>query len=414
MRLSVGDLFAWITGFAAVFALYAHTAFGVPSSSVTPIMAAVIAAGLVGLALAGLATGAIAGCSTPARRASAWFLYLGLLGFIVSAIVGWSRRSAGLSDIGLFGVEVGTPILLVFSDRRSELLRAIGVCCIGFALADAVANFATFAGLGEFVGHVGVAGVGYGLHYLGLAGNSDAAGMVAFIGASYLAVGLRRAPHIWRLARLGLMAALFGSLLLIGSRRYEVLAIVAVLIISARPLWRLPPMITVAALAAAFLTATFTAGYDDFDNRLRGLLMARGFEEAARHPLIGSGVFYRDATGIQATYDSLQGAGVTESGLLDLAISYGVLAAGLFLGASLIALAARRGAPGWPVVILTCTTAELAFGDPLTGFLGSVLSYAALLWCQRDEGREICADTGPKADFTAPRRVWPTPASARR
>jgi hypothetical protein len=115
--------------------------------------------------------------------------------------------------------------------------------------------------------------------------------------------------------------------------------------------------------------------------------MQTGLEDALSHPLLGSGPAWRDASGLEATYQSLTGAGVTESGVLDLSVAYGVPSATLFVLAALLALGATRSRLTLPAVILAMLTAELAFGDSLTGFLGAILFFTSLTICQRDELR---------------------------
>ncbi|MGH8336576.1 MAG: hypothetical protein ACRETL_07130, partial [Gammaproteobacteria bacterium] len=96
-------------------------------------------------------------------------------------------------------------------------------------------------------------------------------------------------------------------------------------------------------------------------------------------------VFYRDLSGIHPNYTTLSSAGVTESGILDLGLSYGLTATGFFVLAAILAASARRSIQTVPAMLLTLLTAELAFGDSLTGFLGSVVFYACLALVQRDE-----------------------------
>ncbi len=115
--------------------------------------------------------------------------------------------------------------------------------------------------------------------------------------------------------------------------------------------------------------------------------MLKGLGDALSHPLLGSGPAWRDTSGLEATYQSLAGAGVTESGFLDLSIAYGVPSAALFLLAAVLALVATRSRLTSPAVMLSMLTAELAFGDSLTGFLGAVLFFTSLTICQRDELR---------------------------
>ncbi|MGH6986149.1 MAG: hypothetical protein ACRED9_04830 [Caulobacteraceae bacterium] len=374
-----------MTGFSVVFALYAHTIFNTPSKETTPVLAFVIAAGLVGLAVCGFASGRVQVPLTLGRELSCLLIALALGCFVLSTVASFGSRPMGINDWGLFAVEAGVPVLIYLADERGHLLRAVALACIIFALADAGGNVSTFLGWADLVGHAGVIGVGYGLHYLGYTGNSDAGGLVAFLAISWLAMATPRGWGARKWLSLAAMALIGFSLFLIGARRYQAFAAISVAILWVAPLGRLPLAALGIAIAGAFLAATFAAPYGDFDNNLRAELLQVGYAEAQTHPFVGIGPTYRDDTGLKATYDSLQGAGMTESGALDLAIQYGMPAAIFFLLAPLLALSGYRQAPTWCAVVLMCLTAEFAFGGTLTGFLGAVVFFTVLIMCQVDE-----------------------------
>ena len=113
--------------------------------------------------------------------------------------------------------------------------------------------------------------------------------------------------------------------------------------------------------------------------------MIAGAARALAHPLLGAGAAWRDSAALAPGFGGLEGAGVTESGLLDLSIAYGALATALLVFSALAALAAKRPTRSLPPVLLTLLTAELAFGDSLTGFVGAIVFFAALTHCQRDQ-----------------------------
>ena len=39
----------------------------------------------------------------------------------------------------------------------------------------------------------------------------------------------------------------------------------------------------------------------------------------------------------------------------------------------------------WPLALVTLMTAELSFGNPLTGFVGALTFHACLIWLLLDE-----------------------------
>jgi hypothetical protein len=170
------------------------------------------------------------------------------------------------------------------------------------------------------------------------------------------------------------------------------MAAVTVPFLTYRPLARIPLVLVTGAAAAIGLYGTFATNFLSFGDDLRASLMTTGLSNAASHPLVGLGPTWRDASNLEATYESLVGAGVTESGILDLSISYGIPAAILFVLATVLALLARRSKPTLPSIILTMLAAELAFGDSLTGFLGSILFFTSLTICQRDEPRLLASN----------------------
>ncbi|MEO8925903.1 MAG: hypothetical protein ABI306_01955 [Caulobacteraceae bacterium] len=381
MRISVGGALTWIVAVAAVGSLYAHTFIDAPASATTPVLACAIAAGLVALAVGGLARFRLAPAERGARRISAGLLALALAGFAASTLVGLATRGMGAGDWGVFALQAGTPILLSLTGRRVQLLRALGWVCIVFASVDAAANLAAFAhaiDLPAYSGRLTEGGVR--LRYPGLSGNSLAAGLVAFTAVAFLAAGVGGRMRWALAARIALIGALFASLYLIDARRYLTLAALAVPLLGFRPAWRIPPAAVAVGLGAAGLAAAFAETSD-----LRARLVIGGAARALAHPLLGQGPTWRDPASLQPLFASLHGAGVTESGLLDLSIAYGVPATALLVLASLTALSARRPAQSLPAVILALLTAELAFGDSLSGFLGAILFYAALIACQRDE-----------------------------
>ena len=394
----------WVTAFATVFSLYAHTAFDLPSSVVTPISAAVIAGGLFILALLSISTVRLDLGTSALRELSTICLIVALFGFGLSTVWGMGERQLTLNDLGLLGIQVGVPILLWFMRSRTEFINSLLWVCIGFALMDAVANVFAWRGLIDLPTLSGrtdaLDPTGYRVRYPGLTGNTHAGGLVAMLAICALSCRLYRAKIFGRLVYLALIAVVFVSLDLIDARRYLGMAAVGFVVIAIPLFWRVPPILTIAGIAGSAVYAAFT-NFFDYEDDLRGRLMTDGWQYASQMPFLGQGVFYRDLTGIRPDYASLSSAGVTESGILDLALSYGVASTVIFVLAAMFGVSARRSFQAVPVVLVTLLTAELAFGDSLTGFLGSVAFFACLVWVQRDEvGDAIRGDDDRRAGRT--------------
>jgi len=343
------------------------------------------------------------------RASSSVALIVALVGFTASTVNGAFAQGLVLQDLGLFALLVAVPVMLLFADR-SRLIQSMCYVAIAFALADAAANFLAAANLitlQTYSGRIDEAGVR--LRYPGLSGSTHAAGLVCFVALTYLFGAF---DNHRRLVVRGLVAAaivaLAASLYLIDARRYLVLALAAAVLILFRPARRTPLPLLAAGIAFVMLWLTFHADYADIGNQLRARLMVRGLGLALEHPIIGEGLLWRDNWGLISTYSSLAGAGVTESQLLDFAIAYGVPTAVIFLLSALLAIAARRENLTIPAILVTLMTSELAFGGALTGFMGSVLFYASLIYCQRDEVQVAAPRSAPMSPGAGspPPRPW--------
>jgi len=139
-------------------------------------------------------------------------------------------------------------------------------------------------------------------------------------------------------------------------------------------------------MIVASMYATFFDPGRDSEEVMRGWLVQDGWDAVGNHLFLGTGATYRDSSNIVARYQSLRGAGVTESGILDFAISYGVPAATLLVISALLAASGKKIFQTWPAVLLIVLTGSLAFAGSLSSFLGSILFWCSLIYCQRDEG----------------------------
>ncbi len=376
---------AWLTAFAVVFSLYAHTFFGLQSSQVTPIIAMAIAAGLSLISLCFLPRATFSIPHGVVRKLAA-FLFVGAwLWFAIFGLLAFVGRAPTPNDWGLYFLEVGVPVLLLFSHARLDLLRAIGWICVGFAVLDAVVNLADVSGF-HILGSQGGRYTAFGRvdRYPGLTGNSHAGGLVALVAVCMIAPRMRQ-PQRWVgwLAAALLLGLIGASLVLIDARRYTGEAVMAAVFLVV-PLWRVIPLQLIGPGVAAW-GLYFTFNRFDADNSQRGDLMADAWREASHNIWSGGGLFYR-APPDGSDFSSLWAAGVTESGVLDLATAFGWIATVAFLVAVFLALSAQRTRLAWPAALLAVMAGELAYGDPLNGFLGATLFYACLIFTLCDEG----------------------------
>jgi len=388
MLTAVQKFLAWATAFAAVFAFYAHTFFGLPSYEVTPLSAGAVAAGLMGMAYLGVLELRYQPTRSPARQASSFLLTLALLLAFASTVAHAFVDEVLIPSWGVAGVTFGVPILLGLCSVRGELLRAIGVVCVMFASVDLAFDVLDYFDVAHIAIHHGEEGSAYGLHYQGAAGSSFAVGLVAFLAISFVTSGFATGSLLGNLARMSIVAAFVGSVYLAGTRTYLAVSLASAAIFVVPGNRRVPLVICGAVIAALFLYMTFNYTPGDLDNQLRSMLLLDGFEDAMRRPILGSGPAYIDSTSLIATYQQLHTAGVVESGIAQFAIFYGLPAALALVCSSFLAQTAQRPLQGFASVVLCLLTAISAFNVPTGSFLGSIAFYAALIYCQRDEAAE--------------------------
>ena len=385
MLVGIQKALAWATAFAAVFAFYAHSVFGLPSYQVTPVLAVVIATGLVGMAYFGFLQLRHNPAGSPARQASSVLLTVTLLLAFASTAAHAFADDLPTAEWGVAGVTFGVPVLVGFSNVRADLLKAIGTMCVAFAVVDLAFDMLDYLGIAHLANHVGSPGSPYGLHYLGATGSSYATGLVGFLAISFIASGLTSGCLIGNIARMAAIAALIGSVYLTGARTYLAASLASTAIFVATGNRRAPLIVFGTTIAGLFLYMTFNHASGDQDNALRSMLILDGFQGALEHPILGSGPHYIDTSSLIATYQELHSAGIVESGIAQFAIFYGLPAALSLVVASLTAQGARRPGQSFASIILCLMTAVFAFSSPLTSFLGSIAFYTALVYCQRDE-----------------------------
>ncbi len=374
----------WTTAFAAVFSLYAHTFFGLSSTVVTPVIALIIAVGLSSGTILEISIFKIFDRDLR-RTASLTLTVLAVILMTASTVRSASYRNLSLQEWGVFSLQVALPILLMLNSRRAELVGAIAVFCIGFSLLDALANFLAWGHLIELSEYSGrIEDDILRVRYPGISGNTHAAGLVAMVAIFSLTIRLLRASMNLKIPIAALIIIIFASLVLIDARRYTGMSAVGVSILLLPALRHIPAWAYSIALAAWAVYGTMTNVFDPGDD-LRARLMISGYHRVLNHQLIGTGPVYVDSSSDQSGYSALEAMGVTESGFLDLAISYGLPAALLLITACLFSLAADRRTVSIFSVLLTVFTAEFAFGNPVSGFLSAILFYSSLIFIQQDE-----------------------------
>jgi hypothetical protein len=158
------------------------------------------------------------------------------------------------------------------------------------------------------------------------------------------------------------------------SRRYEVAAVIGVTIVLIS--WaRLVPLPFYALIQGGLgLYVTFTSF--EPEEVLRSRLISAAASDLTDVAWFGRGVHFYALVPSNRFVDMWAG-GVTESGVLDIALAFGVPATALFLAAILIALLAKRASVGWMPVLVTVFAGTLPFNNPLS-FLGGTVFFGAL------------------------------------
>lgn len=338
------------------------------------------------------------------RSFAVYLIVMAITGMCVSFAAS-IMRGISFNDFGLFILQVVVAGMILLSRRRSELALAVGNWAVAFAVIDLVANLLGVAGILEIRTTARQIDGLIVYAYPGLTGNTLSAGFVAFAAVCRVALfASQRGKGRW--VAYILILLLVVSLHLIGARRYLGLALVGIVMFLAwKPIARVGSYWVALSVGALFLWLTVNAGTGDAGNFLRRQLWQTGIDRAGEHLVVGRGPTYLDLTNRNATYDELAEVGVTESQLLDFAISYGALSAIFLLTASLIALS-RRSAKDYKfhIIALTCLTAELFFGGSLSSFAGTLLFYGALGACLQEFPRRQSSRakirTNPRLEVT--------------
>ena len=392
MLIVLEKIAAWLTAFAIVFSLYAHTVLQVDSAVITPISALAIASGLGLGSLLWLRKPVFSMPIFPGRKFGAFLLSAAWLSFVLLGIIGFQERSPTLNDWGLYLLTVGTPPLLLMNHARFALLVAIGWFCVFFALADAAANFGALAGFWHLA-DAGARRVEF--NYIdrlgGLTGNTHASGIVGLVAICVLSSSLSNLifERKFQTKAILIVSAIFLiaiSIYFIDARRYLFEAAVAAFLLII-PVWKFIPL-WIPSVMIATSGIAFTFGSFDYENAQRANLMAAGFRDAKNHLWIGEGIFYH--TPIESPmFNDLWSAHVTESGVLDLAIDFGWAATCTLLLSVFFTLSGWRSRLTWMASLVTVMAGELAYGNPLAGFLGSILFFGGLISIIIDESTAI-------------------------
>jgi hypothetical protein len=375
-----------IIAVGSIATFYAHNLLQRPAAELTPIITFGIAIALATSALFGALTLRSVSSPTPARRFSALLLSTAIFFQFVSCIDSWFHGPPSIEDWGIFVIEIATPVFLIFSPHRVAILRLTLKIAVFFAFGDLFFNATTYAGLSRLSDVSGSYNSSYGVHYLGIPGNSFAEGIVAFLAISYISSGLPNSTNKKELFfRILLLLLLFLSEILIRARSDLAISIVAAALLSFRKSHHFPMILVSVSISILLLYATFHHNPYDTDESLRANLMRHGISEASHNILLGEGPRYRPTADLVANFRILSSAGITESGTIDYVTAYGALSTVLMYLSLFFALAASRSKQTIEAVLLACLSGSLVINGGLSSFLGSIIFYDSLVICQREE-----------------------------
>jgi hypothetical protein len=364
---------------------YAHALFRKPPQGLTPAITFSIALALGASGALGALSMNIMRSGTYSRRISTSFLLIAIFFQVISCLNGYIHRSPSAADWGVFAVQVLAPIFLILSPHRNEILVFTLRTAVVFAFCDLFVNVVTYTGVARLSEKSGDYS-SYGIHYLGLPGNSLAEGLVAFLAITYISSRIPQSIGRWEfLARILLLGLLFFSEFLIKARSDLGISIVSAALLAFRNSNRFSMALVASIVSVIFLAATFFHNPYNTDDTIRANLMQRGFTASEHNIFIGQGARYRATSDLVGNFRTLNAAGITESGTLDYAIAYGALSTISLYLSFFFALSAKRYHQTIAAVMLACLTGALAINGGLSSFLGSIALYISLIICQRDE-----------------------------
>jgi hypothetical protein len=308
--------------------------------------------------------------------------FLVLINYAASTIIANHYIGISRNDFALFLIQTILPIMIILCPRRERIILAFCKVSVIFALSDAIVNLLALNGFVDIVLSGRVVGDISNVRYAGLTGSTHAAGFIGFIAICYL-FWLVRNSNIRLLWFFVISPLLLFSQYLIDARRYQVFLIVAVsLLWTWRYVRKFGLHMVSLSIATILLIIVFSVSDYDYGNILRGKLLLNGFERALSGPILGTGPYYFDFYGAVPTFESLSAIGVTESYLIDLSISYGIVSSALFLFFCLVVLRAQsQGELTLPAIFLCTMTSELFVGGALRGFSGAILYFCCLFAC---------------------------------
>lgn len=313
---------------------------------------------------------------TPVGRFSLFMIGIAAVGAVISSyenIAGnFDLKSAGT----LFFVSL-CPFLLAFADREKIIISICQIAVL-FALADTIANSLSLLGLYDLQAYSGrVDENGFRVRYPGLSGNTLGAGLVAFLSVTYLCFIAQRSNR--KMALFFVVVVLIYSMILIDARRYLGASLIAILLIFKPQRINIPYIFVIFGTAAIFLYATFSADVLDNGNQLRAALMTYGWRQALDSPILGIGISYISQAELIPTFDSLASAGVVESQMIELMRDFGIVSA-MFWTIGILSISFREQREKMLAgVLFTLIAAEVFYGSPLRGPIGSIVFYSSYL-----------------------------------
>jgi hypothetical protein len=290
-----------------------------------------------------------------------------------------------------------------------NLIKALLNCVLIAATLDAISNILAALNIIELSVYGGRHAEDGAVitRYPGLSGNTHLAGLVNFLGCAYLLSLLRGRSSRGKLLRKLFLAALLFTLLisltLIDARRYTIAVGFVAAFLFLPTFSRFPLYITGGLMATVALSWMFLVEASSLasNSDLRVRLFLDGVQEARDHWLLGTGAQFMNLNSVEATYESLSAAGVTESMFLQYTIWYGILSSTcLVVSAFWVATVSQRRSP-LEAVILTALTAELFYGGVLLSMLGSLVYFGCFWICLRN----ACSTQVSLARYVAPPQV---------
>ena len=383
---SIQDCLTWLIALGAVLTYYGHALIPINTPILPPL---IIGTTLFFVVLSGC-LGFLSLTYVPVARGlrlySYMFLFMSLWLGVISSISGLFYRHNSASDWGIFIIELALPIFIMLIKSRTNLFLRICQTCVVFAAGDLIVNLGTFLGFNYFNKNTSGENSEYGIHYLGIPGNSFAEGIVAFVAVSYLtAIFVEKKSFYSRSFLVLAIVALMASEWMIRARTDFLMSTVSIFLLAHKKSYKVPLILVLLVMSSILLWGSFYDNPYNTNESLRVDLLLDGAQRALRFPMLGEGAHFRSTSELTANYFRLRDAGITESGTLDHAIAYGIPSIMAFYISVFLVLSAGRNHQTLPVVIVVCMTGSMVLTGSIDSLFGALIFYLSLAICQREE-----------------------------